>query len=62
MGMKKLRSVVYAGRMEEAELLQCGWLIEYFRESNVPVHPNLVKKYEILSKKLKVNAAFLERC
>ena len=61
-GMNKFRSVVYAGRMEEAALLQCGWLIEYFRESNVPVHPNLVKKYEILSDKLKVNVAFFERC
>ena len=61
-GMVKLRSVVYAGRMEEAALLQCGWLMEYFRESNVPVHPNLVKKYKILTEKLKVNVAFFERC
>ena len=60
-GMKKFRSVVYAGRMEEASLLKCGWLIEYFREYNVPIHPNLLKKYEMLSEKLKVNVAFFER-
>lgn len=60
-GMKKFKSVVYTGRMEEAALLSSGWSIEYLRKHNVPIHPNLAKKYETLVEKLKVNSAFFER-
>src|SRR5512145_734191 len=40
-GMQKLKSMVYAKRVDEATLLQCRWLIEYFQEQGIPVHPDL---------------------
>jgi len=60
-GMAKLRSTVYAGRMQEAALLQCKWLIEYFQEFDVPVHPSLEGKFKALAARLKVDDAFFER-
>lgn len=60
-GMKRLRSVVYAKRVEEATLLQCGWLIEYLQEQRIPVHPNLARQYQVLSSKLAVTESFFER-
>jgi HD superfamily phosphohydrolase YqeK len=60
-GMKKLESFVRAARMEEAALLQCGWLIEHFQETGVPVHPNLRKHFQTLSAKLEVSDMFFER-
>lgn len=60
-GMRKLKATAYGGRMEEAALLQCHWLIEYLQDLRVPVHPNLVKRHESLLAKWKVNEAFFER-
>lgn len=60
-GMKKFRNVVFAKRIEQALLLRSGWLIEYFHESQIPVHPNLTKDYHVLSDKLKVADSFFER-
>jgi predicted HD superfamily hydrolase involved in NAD metabolism len=60
-GMKKLKNVVYARRVDEAALLQCGWLIEYFEEQRVPVHPNLRRQYQTLSGKLGATQSFFDR-
>jgi len=60
-GKERLKSVVYAGRMDEAALLQGAWLIEFFQERGIPVHPNLVKSFEALSAKLGVGDSFFER-
>jgi len=60
-GMKKFKNVVYSGSAEEAHLLQCGWLMEFFQEKQVPIHPNLVREYETLSKKLGVSKDFFVR-
>jgi len=60
-GMKKLRSVVYARRTDKAALLQCGWLIEYFQEQRVPVHPNLARQYQALVSKLAITESFFDR-
>ncbi len=60
-GMSKLKNTVYAGRMQEAALLQCRWLIEYFQEFGVPVHPNLESKFQSLAARLGVDEAFFER-
>ena len=60
-GMKKLKGVVYARQTEEAALLQCGWLIEYFQEQRVPVHPNLARQYQVLVSKVAVTESFFER-
>ena len=60
-GMKRLRDVVFAQRVDEAALLQCGWLIEYFQEQRVPVHPNLTRQFHVLSSALAVSKAFFDR-
>ena len=60
-GMKKLKSVVFAKQIDQAELLRSGWLIEYFHESQIPIHPNITKNYQVLSDKLKVSDLFFER-
>jgi predicted HD superfamily hydrolase involved in NAD metabolism len=60
-GKEKLRRVVWAGRMDEAALLQSGWLIEFFEQRGIPVHPNLMESYETLSAKLGVDDSFFER-
>jgi predicted HD superfamily hydrolase involved in NAD metabolism len=61
LGMKKLHSVVYAGRVDESMLLHCGWVIEYFEEHDVPVHPNLRICYQDLSGRLAVDEHFFAR-
>lgn len=60
-GMNKLRSTVFAGKLDEAVLLQCGWLTEYLNERNIPVHPILTSQFETLSTRLQVDGAFFER-
>lgn len=60
-GREKLQAVVYAGRADEAALLQCRWLIEYLEQQRVPVHPNLARRYQALLSKLAVTSSFFER-
>ncbi len=60
-GMKKFKSVIYSGRWEEAHLLQCGWLMEFFQEKRIPIHPNVLRQYNELSKTLGISADFFER-
>lgn len=60
-GIKRFKSVVYAGKAEEASLLQCGWLMEYFQEKQTPVHPNVIREHQRLSNKLGVSESFFER-
>lgn len=60
-GFKKLQSMVYAGRDDEAALVLCCWLIEFFQEQRIPVHPNLERYFQALSIKLMVDESFFER-
>lgn len=60
-GMKKLRQVVYTGRLEEAALLRCHWLLEYFEEVGVPIHPNLEKKHQMLAGQLQAAETCFKR-
>ena len=57
-GVRKLREIVYAGRLDEGALLQTGWLIEWFEEEGKPVHPNMERVYHELSAKLEVPPDF----
>ncbi|MCA9969926.1 MAG: bis(5'-nucleosyl)-tetraphosphatase (symmetrical) YqeK [Anaerolineales bacterium] len=61
LGMNRLRSVVYAGRIEEAALLQCGWLLQYLQAQHVPIHPNIRHEYQALCAQQKVDDAFFHR-
>lgn len=60
-GVKKLRSVVYGGHMEKAALLLTGWLMEYFREVETPVHPNIVRIHHQLSATVDADKRFFNR-
>lgn len=60
-GIKKFKSVVYSGNADESHLLQCGWLMEFFEERQIPIHPNVISEHQVLSKKLGVTASFFER-
>ena len=60
-GMQKLRQFVYSGRLQEATLLRRGWVIEYFEESQTPVHPNLHKQFLAHKAELNVESDFFER-
>lgn len=60
-GVLRLRETVYAGRLMEGAFLQTGWLIKWFGETGVPVHPNMLRAYQELSAALNVNDSFLEQ-
>ncbi len=60
-GMRKLKDKVYSGRLEEAMLLRCGWLHDYFEVRDMPIHPDFVQKFERLSKQLSVDDSFFDR-
>lgn len=59
-GVPLLREVVYAGRMAEGALLQTGWLVKWFSEAGMPVHPNMMRVYQDLLALLKLDDSFLE--
>lgn len=59
--VSRLRDVVYAGRMAEGALLQSGWLVKWFTEAGMPVHPNMQRVYRELSAALQVDDSFLEQ-
>lgn len=59
-GIPRLKETVYAGRMEEGALLQTGWLMKWFSEEGLPIHPNMKRVYEELSAALEVDDSFLE--
>ena len=60
-GMRKLKSVTYAGKLEKATLLQARWLIEYYQELDIPRSPKLADSFRRPSEELKVNDGFFER-
>jgi predicted HD superfamily hydrolase involved in NAD metabolism len=48
--LNEFRCAVYAGRMEEAALLHSEWLIGWFPDIGIPVHPNMIRCFQELSK------------
>ena len=60
-GRKKLRRMIYSGRIEEATLLHSTWLIEYLVKQGVPIHPNLRAQVETLARKIPVSESFFDR-
>ena len=59
-GISRLREVVYAGRMAEGAFLQTGWLMKWFDETGVLVHPNMMRVYQELSVALNINDSHLD--
>jgi predicted HD superfamily hydrolase involved in NAD metabolism len=60
-GVGRLREAAYAGRLAEGAFLQTGWLIKWFGEVSVPIHPNMTRIYQDLSVVLDLNDSFLEQ-
>jgi HD superfamily phosphohydrolase YqeK len=60
-GVEKFRRVVRKGHLQEAALLDAGWVIDLLQRLNWPVHPNLQQSYERLSAHLQVDEAFFAR-
>ncbi len=50
--VNRLADVVYAGRLAEGAFLQTGWLIKWFTEDGMPVHPNMRRVYREFSNQL----------
>lgn len=44
-GVEHLRQIVYSGRLEEGAYFQVGWLIRFFEEKSLPIHPNILRVY-----------------
>lgn len=59
-GLDRLRKVVYAGRMAEGVYLQTGWMLQWFQEDGLPIHPNLVKSHQRFAKKMNAAPMFQE--
>lgn len=57
-GAPRLRALAYAGKLEEAALLQTGLLVEWFSETGHPVHPNMRRAYQELAGRQKGNYDF----
>jgi predicted HD superfamily hydrolase involved in NAD metabolism len=49
-GLDEFRDAAYAGLMEKAALLHSEWLIGWLPEIGLPVHPNMIKCFQELSK------------
>jgi hypothetical protein len=47
--------------MAEGAFLQTGWLIKWFGEDGVPVHPHMVRVYQELSVASGADDSFLEQ-
>jgi predicted HD superfamily hydrolase involved in NAD metabolism len=58
-GIARLRDAAYGGRMPEAAFLQTGWLIQWFGQEGVPIHPNMIRVYRDLSSGLNLDDSFL---
>jgi predicted HD superfamily hydrolase involved in NAD metabolism len=60
-GAPRLRSIVFAGRMEEGAFLHAGLIIRWFDATGKPVHANLRRIYRELGEKLGLDDQFLEK-
>lgn len=48
----RLADAVYSGHLAEGAFLQTGWLIKWFTEEGMPIHPNMERAYRELSNHL----------
>lgn len=59
-GLPRLRDAVYGGRLDEAALLQYGWVDQWFTAYGYPVHPNFHLIAARRMRRLEVDATFLD--
>jgi len=60
-GRRKLQMLFYAGDLNGSELLMSVWVVEYFTQINVPIHPAYAKKIDRLTKRLNPPPSFFDR-
>jgi len=60
-GMRKLKSIVYRGRSEQAAVLISNWLLEYFTHEQIPLHPQLHAIYAELASHIPVDDGFFDK-
>lgn len=58
-GLPRLRDAAFGGRLDEAALLQYGWVNEWFTAFGFPVHPNFALIAARQMQRLKIDAGFL---
>lgn len=59
-GLPRLRGAAYGGRLDEAALLQYGWIDQWFTAFGYPVHPNIPRIAARQMRRLEVDESFLE--
>ncbi|MCJ7702299.1 MAG: bis(5'-nucleosyl)-tetraphosphatase (symmetrical) YqeK [Anaerolineales bacterium] len=60
-GKERLRNLVYAGQMAEGAYLHSGWLLRWFEEDGLPIHPNIRRVHQDLAAQLNLDDTFLEQ-
>jgi predicted HD superfamily hydrolase involved in NAD metabolism len=55
----RLAEVAFAGHLKEGAFLQSGWLIKWFEEDGIPVHPNMYRVFGALSRELGKDETYL---
>ncbi len=55
----RLADVVYSGHLAEGAFLQTGWLIKWFTEEGMPIHPNMEQRYREFSTLLGLDDTYL---
>jgi hypothetical protein len=60
-GQIRLRRTIYDGRLDEADALCCRWVIEFFREHDIPVHPFLRERDRAFRRGLGAEGGFCAR-
>jgi predicted HD superfamily hydrolase involved in NAD metabolism len=57
--MDRFTETVYSGELKTGAFLQTGWLIRWFEEDGMPIHPNMRRVYRELSVELNLDDSFL---
>jgi predicted HD superfamily hydrolase involved in NAD metabolism len=60
-GVENLRTMAYAGRLEESAYLLTSMLIKWFPDLDIPVHPHTRHVNQELAAQLNLDSSFLEK-
>jgi len=61
-GAKRLKELVFAGKLVEGAFLQTGVIIQWYEEKGVPVHPNMRRVKQELAAQLGVDDTLFAFC
>ena len=60
-GQEKFHQTVYAGQFSQAQLLISTWIMKYFEQAAIPIHPNFKHHTTTLAAELHVTPEFYAR-